>query len=322
MSAKEYVWIIKESSLNTAMASPVAGTDSIYIRLTDGNAFTMQADTIIEEIPVGYGFAVTGEAIADKYSVKGALKTKLYPAQQALLMDWAVTRVAGTGTTPWATTEPDGDLPSCTVYHAIKLSDGSYRRKKFTGVKVDAMKIDVSSKSTSATLTLTLTGCKALGHPLDSTSDPSGTEFPAPADTAYPNGPYTFKHTSTGLKIATVRTAYDSIALSVDNTLDGQYFESTGLSVLQWCGRKTSMDVDMYLKPSPDDRASYDGNASLDTELTFNNGSKTLKIDFNAKNHISKLSYTTPLGGLYMQKLSLVNRWDPATSTDIAVSYT
>jgi hypothetical protein len=76
MSAREFVWIIKESSLNTAMASPVAGTDSIYIRLTDGNAFTMVADTIIEEIPYGGGLAVCGEAIADKYSCKGALKTR------------------------------------------------------------------------------------------------------------------------------------------------------------------------------------------------------------------------------------------------------
>ena len=189
-------------------------------------------------------------------------------------------------------------------------------------MKVDALAVDVSSKSTSAMLTLTLTACKCVGHSLDSTSDPDATEFPAPAESAYPSGPYTFKHTASGLKIASTRTAYDSIALKVDNTLDGQFFESTGLSVLQWCGRKTTLDVDMYLKPSPDDRTSYDANTALDSELTFNNGTKTLKFDLNDKNHITKLPYATPLNGVYMQKLSLMNRFDPATGNDIVISYT
>lgn len=322
MPAREFVWIIKESALNTAMATPTAGTDSIYIRLTDGNAFGMTADTIIEEIPYGGGLAICGEAVADKYSCKGALKTRLYPAQQALLFDWACTRINAAQTGPWSTTEPPGDLASCTVYHGIKLSDGTYRRKKYTGVKVDSLKVDVSSKQTSAMLTLGLTGCKCVGHSLDSTSDPDATEFPAPAETAYPNGPYTFKHTASGLKIASTRTAYDSISLSVANTLDGQYFESTGLSVLQFCGRKSTMDVDMYLKPTPDDRTSYDANTSLDSELKFNNGVNTLTIDFNAKNHITKLPYNTPLNGVYMQKLSLMNRWDPTATTDLAIAYT
>src|SRR3954471_20775684 len=217
MAAREFVWIIKESALNTAMATPTAGTDSIYLRLTEGNSFSMAADTIIEEIPYGGGLAVCGEAIADKYSVKGTLKTRLYPAQQALLMDWGLSRINAAQTTPWTTTEPPGDLASCTVYHAIKLSDGTYRRKKFTGVKVDAVSIDVSSKSTSAMLTLTLTGCKALGHALDTTSDPDATEFPAPAESAYPTAPYTFKHTSGGVKIGSIRTAYDSLSIKVDN---------------------------------------------------------------------------------------------------------
>ena len=40
MSAREFVWIVKESALGTLMTSPTAGTDSIYIRLVDGNSFS------------------------------------------------------------------------------------------------------------------------------------------------------------------------------------------------------------------------------------------------------------------------------------------
>lgn len=322
MAAREFLRIVKESALNTTMSTPTAGTDSIYIRLTDGNAFSMVADLVIEEIPYGGGLAVTAEAIADKYECKGTLKTRLYPAQQALLMDWACTRVNAATTTPWATSIPDGDLASCTVYHAVLRSDGTYKRKKYTGVKVESAQIDASSKQTSAMLTLGLVACACLGHSLDSTSDPDATEFPAPAESAYPSGPYTFKHTSGGVKVGSTRTAYDSLSIKVANTLDAQHFESSGLSVLQFCGRATTLDADLYLKSTPDDRTSYDSNADLDTEVTFDNGTKTLKVDLNGKNHITKLPYNTPLNGVYMTKLSLKNRWDPSQTTDIAVSYT
>ena len=63
MPAREFLWIVKESALGTVMTSPVAGTDSIYIRLIDGNSFGMLAEPVIEEIPYGGGFAVTAEAL-------------------------------------------------------------------------------------------------------------------------------------------------------------------------------------------------------------------------------------------------------------------
>src|SRR3954471_13363187 len=118
MSAREFLWIVKESALGTVMTSPVAGTDSIYIRLIDGNSFGMVAEPVIEEIPYGGGYAVTAEAVSDHYACKGQLKTKLYPSQAPLLLPWAVTRINDDQDAPWETTEPAGDLASCSVYHA------------------------------------------------------------------------------------------------------------------------------------------------------------------------------------------------------------
>src|SRR3954447_14001739 len=105
MSAPEFLWIVKESALGTVMTSPVAGTDSIYIRLSDGNSFGMVAEPVIEEIPYGGGFAVTAEAVSDHYGCKGQLKTKLYPGQAELLLALLTERVNAGQTAPWTTPE-------------------------------------------------------------------------------------------------------------------------------------------------------------------------------------------------------------------------
>src|SRR5438128_7496153 len=108
MSAREFLYIVKESSLGTVMSNPVAETDSIYIRLVDGNSFGMVADPVIEEISYGGGLAVTAEAISDHYECKGQLKTKLYPSQAPLLLGLLASRINSGQTSPWTTTEPAG----------------------------------------------------------------------------------------------------------------------------------------------------------------------------------------------------------------------
>ncbi len=44
-------------------------------------------------------------------------------------------------------------------------------------------------------LTLDLIASKSVGNPMDGTSDPSSSIFPAPTETQYPTAPYTFKQT-------------------------------------------------------------------------------------------------------------------------------
>src|SRR3954468_12180303 len=183
MAAREFLWVVKESALGTVMTSPTAGTDSIYIRLIDGNSFGMVAEPVQEEIPYGGGFAVTAEIVSDHYACKGQLKTKLYPAQAAIMMAWCLTRITSGQTLPWVTTEPAGDLASCSVYHAVRRSDGTYRRKRFAGCKVAGARIEVSRQSTTAMLTLDLQASRSYGNGMDGSSDPDATEFPAPAET-------------------------------------------------------------------------------------------------------------------------------------------
>jgi hypothetical protein len=322
MSAREFLWIVKESALNTPKSSPTAGVDSMYIRLIDGNSFSMYAKPIIEEVPYGGGFAVTAEAISDHYECKGQLKTKLYPSQAALLLGAALTRVDGSGN-PWTTSEPVGDLASFSIYHAIQRSDGTLKRTQYSGCKVAGATIEVSRQSTSAMLTLDLIASKSQGNSMDGSSDPSAMAFPAPAETAYPTGPYTFKSTAGGLVIATsgstARTEYEDLSIKIQNVIDGRWFEQSYLQIVAFCGRATTLDSTIYLKPTPDDRTNFESIAVHAASLVFASTmtGDTCTITFNGQNTIIDLPYDLPLGKAFMTKLSLKNRFDPNAAQDV-----
>jgi hypothetical protein len=322
MSVREFLWIVKESSLGTAMANPSPGADSIYIRLVDGNSFGMTAEPIIEEIPYGGGLAVAAEAVSDHYECKGQLKTKLYPTQAPLLLSLLAARVSSDQTHPWPTDQLSGDLASVSIYHAVQRSDGTYRRKRYAGVKAAGGRIEVSRQGTTATLTLDLQACRSYGNTMDGTSDPTSSEFPAPAESDYPTGPYTFRNTAGRLTVGSVRTQYESLVITIRNALDARWFETSYLTVLQFCGRSSTLDTDLYLKSTPDDRSAYEAITAQACSLALSNGTNTCSINFNGKNHIVKLPYDLPLNRAFMQKLSLKNRFDPEAALDLTVSFT
>jgi hypothetical protein len=323
--AREFLWIVQESALNTPVGSPVvyptSSFNSGYVRLIDGNSFSMYAKPVIEEIPYGGGYAVTAEAVSDHYECKGQLKTKLYPGIAPFLLGWAFTR--NDGTNPWITSEPIGDLASCSVYHAVRRSDGTYRRKVFSGCKVAGARIEVSRQSTTAMLTLDLQACKSAGNAMDSTSDPNSSVFPAPTEAEYPTAPYTFKMTAGGLTIASGRTEYEDLAIAVQNALDGRWFEQSYLQVNQFCGRASTLDTTLYLKASPDDRSTFEAITTQSVSIVFTNGvtGQNLTIQFNGQNTITDLPYDLPLNQAFMQKLSLKNRFDATAGQDLSISF-
>src|SRR4051812_30957148 len=106
MSAREFCWIVRESAFGTVMSSPVAGTDSIYVRLTDGNSLSVYPKNINETIMYGGGVATAGETVSDHSSSDGTLRTKLFPTQAKFLMTWASQLINSGQTLPWVTTEP------------------------------------------------------------------------------------------------------------------------------------------------------------------------------------------------------------------------
>lgn len=321
-NAREFLYVVRESSLLTPKTSPVLGTDSLYVRLIDGNSFSMYAKPIIEEIPYGGGFAVTAEAISDHYECKGQLKTKLYPTQVQLLLDWATTRINSAQSSPWTTTELPGDLASMSVYHAIRQADGTYLRKQFSGCKVAGAKIEVSRQSTTAMLTLDLVACRQVDYASQS-ADPTNTPFPAPAEANYPTAPYTFFQTAGQLSVGgSVRSQYEDLTINIQNVLDGQWFENNYLTLIPFLGRASTLETSLYLKATPDDRSAFEALTANAAAITFANGvtGQNLTIQFNGQNTITDLPYDLPLNQVFKQKMTLKNRFDVSASEDLHFS--
>jgi hypothetical protein len=326
MPAPEFLWLVKESSYGVPMSNPVAGTDALYIRLTDGNAFTMVATPVIQEIPYGGGLAVTAEAVSDFTAVQGSLRTKLYPSQAPLLLGWLLTRVGADQAQPWPTTEPPGDLASVSAYHAVQRSDGTYKRTRYAGVKPLSGRLACARPAPIWTLSLDLVAQRNVGNLHDGSADPTAAEFPAPGEADYPTGPYLFLHSAPqdgqgGFQVGTVRTQYESLAIAVRNALDARPFESRFLQVCSFRGRASTLEAHLRLKATPDDRAAYEALVAQATRLTLNDGTHTCVLDFRGQNTITKLPHDLPLDKVFMITLALKNRWDPAAGGDVQVSF-
>lgn len=326
MPAREFAMIVKESSYGVPMASPTLGTDSFVLRLSGANAFTMQQTPVKGNIPYGGGYTTPACRYSGQVSHTGALQGELYAGAFAkFLCDWAFTQINTGRTTPWTTTDasyvmPPTDLASVSIYHAYQLNDGTYRRRRHRGVKVVSGSITATAQDQAAKFNFNLQGQGDDKNAAGSVADPDATEFPAPADTDYPCGPYLFTHTAGNFKIASVRTQYNSLAINFTNAMAPNWFEGKYASLVKFCGRDVKANVNLYLKASPDDEASYKALTSLDTELTFDNGVSWLKFDFGANNAWDALPRDLPINNVYSWNGVLQNYWDGTSATDFAVT--
>jgi hypothetical protein len=329
MPAREYAMIVKESSYGTPVADPTLGTDSFYLRLSDGNSFSMQAAPVIGDIMYGGGVATPACSYSDQTNCTGNLQGVCYAgAYSKLLADWALTQINTGRTAPWTTTDaaqvmPVTDLASVSIYHAIQRSDSTYDLRRYSGIKVASGSFDVSSQGDRLLkFNFALQGIRDDTNAAGTVAYPDATEFPAPDETDYPCGPYLFSHTAGKLKIASVRTQYDSLSLKFTNAMAPKFFESKYIQLNKFCGRSTTLDVNLYMKVSPNDLASLQALTALDTELTFDNGTNTLKFDLNTKNVFKSLPRDLPLNGTYSWNATVQNYFDPTTASDIVVSAT
>jgi hypothetical protein len=324
MQTFEALYIVKESAFGTVMASPVAGTDSMFIRLTDGNSFSMQPNPVMTTIPYGGGQAIDAEMLSDFSEVKGALTTKLYPTQCALLLNWALTRVNAGQTAPWTTTEPPGDLASVSCYHAFQRNDGTIKRQRYSGCKVNSLRLEASRGDVVWKATLDLTAIKNIGNPVDASADPDATEFPLPGDADLPVGPYLFSHSSGGLLLGTgsgtVRSQYESLALAVTNSMDARPFESHWIQVNSFRGRKSTLDCELRLKVTPDDQTAYEALTANTCKLTLTSGARSVVIDYKGANKISKVDRNLPLDKIFTRRLTIANLYSSSAGTDLDVT--
>lgn len=321
--ARQFVWLVKESSLGTVMATPAPGVDSIFLRLTED--FTVQPTMLVAQIPYGGGVAIAADQVCDHYQVGGQLRTKLYPQQAKVLLGWAGVRVdqAATPPAPWVTTEPSGDLASMSIYHAVMRSDGTFLRKRYAGAKVASWTLEASRQAADGVaLTMDLIASRSYGNQQDGTADPDAVEFPAPTDADYPTGPYTFSESAGHVTVGSVRTQYESLRLNSQNVLDRRWFETPYLTSLPWMGRTTTLDLGLLFKALPNDRNTYESQTPQAATVEFVQGANTIVVNMQGANRISNLVYQTPNNEQYRQTVTLMSLYDLAAGSDLNLSFT
>jgi hypothetical protein len=321
--SREFLYLVQESAYKTPVASPVVGTSAFYIRLDGSNAFTMRPRPVMVAVPYGGGVAIDAFRVADKLECKGRLVCKLYAgALSQFLLQWGAQTINAAQTAPWTTTEPAGDLASVSCYHAIQRSDGSVKRRVYLGTKVDSWEIDVSQDGTIATISMDLSASTPQGNQFDSSTDPTATTFPAPADPQLPVNPYVFIHASGNLTIGTARSTFQSIKIKSKNVLARRYWANRFINLMRFVGRSTTLEAQTFYAPTPDDRTSYEGLTTETTTFALNNGTHSITWTLNTASVITSLEDHLPLDDLYTQTLTITNQWDPSAGSDLALSFT
>lgn len=333
MALREFLMIHEESSYGTVTLTGGAPTTNryMYIRLDESNAFSMRPSPQFFRIMHGGGVNIAALTGFGSLAVTGQLRLKLCYSQFSRLMKWGVTRINSGRTTPWTTTDasnlmPPGDLASCSVYHAIQLNDGTYKRRRYSGTKVTGWNFSCNKDAQGqvAVLALDLAAIKPIGNAIDASSDPDATEFPAPADSDFPTDPILFTHSSTGLKIGSTRTLYESFSVSGKNTMGMGFQEKRYLDYICFTGRETTFEAKGVYKASPNDRAALEAVTVQDCQAVFTNGTNTATIDFQGANYFDGVGDDLPMEDKYKQALTLRNYYDTAIGgdqPDVAVSY-
>ncbi len=328
--AREFLMVVQESAFKTPVTTPTIWTTATvygltnfqgaYVRLADGNAFTMRSRPIRVTTPYGGGVAIAAYDVADKQQIHGRLRIKLTVGQAPFWLAWAMTRV-GSGT-PWTTTEPVGDLASCTIYHAKQHADGTYKRTGYFGTKVASWSLSVSEASTEAVLELDLIAAYQEGNQFDSSTDPTAIIFPAPADNNMPIDPYVFLHgggTNFVTFGGTVRTQFTELAMASQNVLASRYFANRYLSMIRFMGRASTVKIkNLYVDDT--DRTHYEGLATGTCSIEMNNGTHGFTINYNSTNILDPLEDDLPLADLYMESITSNNRWDATAGSDFTLA--
>ncbi len=332
---REWVMIVEESAFKTPVVSPTVWTTSTtyglanasayYIRLDGGNAFSMRPRPAgAVTVPYGGGFDVPAYMTSDKQECKGQLSLKLCVSQAPFLLNWAFARINSGQTTPWTTTEPAGDLASCSVYHAIARPDGSVKRRVYLGTKVDSGTVTVTENSTVCSLQLNLSASTPQGNQFDSSTDPTAGTFPSPADNNFPSDPYVFLYAG-GTSFITyggaVRTQFTDLTFTSTNTLARRWYANRYLQLLRLTGRKTTTALKLlYPLAAQDDRTLYEGLTSETCSIELNNGTHGFTFGLNAQNVFTPFEDDLALNDLYFQSSTENNMWDPTAGSDFTLT--
>lgn len=321
-SAREWVWLVRESAFKVPVVSPIVGTSQFLIPLPESNAFPLSEEITYGDIALGGGFDVIRETVPGMRTIKGTITMPGYPALSAELLKSACNRINTAQTSPFTTTETAGDIVSYSLYHQIITYNGTLKTYAYPGSKILSVEGSVSrSRAQGLQLKVEFQSWKELPNSFDTSV--ALTPPTAPTDSQYPTGPYTLKHTLANvLRAGTAISQYEDLTFKVTNKVDPCFFEDDWLSFIRCLGREATADMTLLLKPSPDLREIYKAVTNQALVIKFDNGTNSLTIDMGPNNHINKIPFDLGLGKEFRQKATWVNKWDSANSVDVLVTST
>ncbi len=332
---REFLMIVEESAFMTPVATPVvwttgstyglANASAYYIRLDGGNAFAMRPRPQGSvTVPYGGGFDVPAYTVSDKQECRGQLTCKLSVSQAPFLLSWLGTRITA-GTAPWVTSIPNGDLASCSIYHATTRPDGTIQRRVYLGAKCDSGTLTVTEQGTVATLQLNLSASTVQGNQFDSSVDPTAVVFPSPADNNFAVDPFVFLHLGGASYVtyaSAVRTQMTDFTLTITNELARRWYANRYIQSLVFVGRKTTAAMKLlYPLAAQNDRALYEGLTTGTCSVKMNNGAHGFTMDMKANNYLTPFEDDLALNDLYFQNSTSNNQWDPVAGTDFAFTF-
>jgi hypothetical protein len=296
--AREYLRWTPETTWGTfdAVATPA------IIQLDQSNQFTMRKKPVEWMIRSAGGYNRRVQKGSSKYALAGALNMLVYDTQLSVL-----------GPALFATSA--NVLKSGTIDHAIVMEDsgGTVIYQRYLGVMCP--QVTIAAKESDQLMRLTL---QLLGK---ATATITITDFAEPAATAYPStNPYVFEHAG-AFTLATSRTEFEDISVSIKNTIDMRFMRSSTPQRMKYVGR----DVDVTIRfpyITSADRAAMEAQTAVAASCTFTNGSSSLAMQFNTKNYIADVTDDLSLDKIYFQGISMQNFFDASAGTPNDASFT
>lgn len=285
-----------------------AGAHTI-IDLPADDSFTLRPAPNFFDIPSAASdnlITYTGSATEN---LSGKLQVYVRPGQAAVL----AAAIAGVTGSVCKT------LPTYTIDHAIFIEDGSctpvYRR--YLGCMFDGgFSLDNSAQGCLMMFSMDV---KAL-----SPATITGTDFPTPAFGSYDYAerPFTFEDSFGAITLggADISQFVESLSYSAGNIITqfrggGKFYTAN-----HYGGRRPTITMRL-LYYSAQERIDFEAITAKSLNIVFTNNVHTLTLAFGNKNYYRTVTDNTKLGDFHRQTVMLQNIMDPATGTDMTITY-
>ena len=291
--ARQWLRLSKEAVRGERKAEPVEG-DQIYLRLDQGNAFSMMMTPAPYQIRGAEALNQVVQSDFQTYTTPGTLNTLFYPSQAGYILGWA-SELTSSG--------------SPATYSAKTVTIDWFNGKttrSFLGVHLGELKLTVPSGQ-PARWALSLQGWKEDTATAEVLAEPAFSVFPTDL-------PFNLSHTSGGFKLGsdTARVQYQSFEWTLTNMLAVTHCESQ-FPDIDWSGRDSAFTTAFKYKADETDEATWRNHATLGTknEITFTRaGSHTVKLDFETRVKLNSYAQERPLEGNVLANISGFSMYD------------